>query len=178
MQAAVKEHPRAPQVIARRDDDDSMPPVRSREACRRLCFALRAVRARMETDHLFVGTDDIGPVPGGRIAREEELRRNAVVQQAQAGIESIPIAREHDDCVGVAGMGGRDEYEQPIRRSSVSEPCLSSGSLRLPHFGLCTHDGQPRSHGHCASKRAVSSTQPSKTSKPRSAIPTPPECPS
>ena len=26
-------------------------------------------------------------------------------------------------------------------------PALSSGSFRLPHFGLCTHDGQPRSHG-------------------------------
>src|SRR5207237_3655321 len=93
----------------------------------------------------------------------------------------------------------RDEHEQPqtrrderrdqdderephrdssIRRSNVSAPCLSSGSLRLPHLGLCTQEGQPRSHGHCASSRAVSSTQPSKTSKPRSAIPTPPEWPS
>src|SRR3954466_587490 len=61
-----------------------------------------------------------------------------------------------------------------IRRSSPSAPALSSGSLRLPHFGLWTQDGQPVSHGQPSSSRAVSSTQPSKTSKPRSAIPTPP----
>src|SRR5690348_8290735 len=65
-----------------------------------------------------------------------------------------------------------------IRSSSVSAPALSSGSFRLPHFGLWTHDGQPRSHGHPRSSRAVSAAQPSNTSKPRSVMPTPPECPS
>ena len=68
--------------------------------------------------------------------------------------------------------------EASMRSSSASAPALSSGSFRLPHFGLWTHDGQPRSHGQPRAACAVSSTQPSKTSKPRSVIPTPPGWPS
>ena len=65
-----------------------------------------------------------------------------------------------------------------ILRNNVSAPSLSSISFRLPHFGLCTHDGQPSEHGQPSSMRAVSSTQPSKALKPRSVMPTPPEWPS
>ena len=35
---------------------------------------------------------------------------------------------------------------------------MDSGSLRLPHFGDCTHDGQPLSHGHSLTSRWASST--------------------
>src|SRR5262249_26328216 len=65
-----------------------------------------------------------------------------------------------------------------IRPSSSSAPALSSGSFRFPHFGDWTQDGQPLSHGQPSSIFAVSSTQPSNVSKPRSVIPTPPEWPS
>src|SRR5205085_1185329 len=64
------------------------------------------------------------------------------------------------------------------RRRSVRAAPLSSISLRLPHFGDWTHDGQPSAHGQPSSIRAVSATQPSNAAKPRSAIPTPPGCPS
>ncbi len=58
-----------------------------------------------------------------------------------------------------------------MRSRSVRAPALSSGSLRLPHFGLCTHDGQPAAHGQRCRRRVVSSTQSSKRSKPRSVMP-------
>ena len=45
---------------------------------------------------------------------------------------------------------------------SSSAPALASGSLRLPHFGDCTHDGQPRSHGHSEISRCASATSVSK----------------
>ncbi len=60
-----------------------------------------------------------------------------------------------------------------MRSRSSRAPALSSGSLRLPHFGLCTHEGQPAAHGQRCRRRAVSSTQSRKRSKPRSVIPTP-----
>ena len=37
--------------------------------------------------------------------------------------------------------------------STLTQPALSSGSLRLPHFGDCTQDGQPDSHGHSLTSR-------------------------
>ena len=39
-----------------------------------------------------------------------------------------------------------------IRSRSTRAPALSSGSLRFPHFGLCTHDGQPAVHGQRCSR--------------------------
>ena len=68
--------------------------------------------------------------------------------------------------------------EFDIRRKSVLAPPLSSSSFRLPHFGDWTQEGQPCSHGQRSSIVSVSATQPSKQSKPRSAIPTPPAWPS
>ena len=35
-----------------------------------------------------------------------------------------------------------------IAASNDTAPALSSGSLPLPHLGDCTHEGQPRGHGH------------------------------
>src|SRR5581483_1856297 len=65
-----------------------------------------------------------------------------------------------------------------ILRRSVNAPSLSRCSLRLPHLGLWTQEGQPRSQGHPSSRRTVSATQPSNSAKPRSVMPTPPGWPS
>jgi hypothetical protein len=43
-----------------------------------------------------------------------------------------------------------------IERISSSAPSLCSGSLRLPHLGLCTQEGQPDSQGHSAISRSAS----------------------
>src|SRR5918999_6069837 len=48
------------------------------------------------------------------------------------------------------------------RRKNVNAPALSSISFRLPHFWLCTQEGQPSLQGQPSSMRAVSPTQPSK----------------
>ncbi len=46
--------------------------------------------------------------------------------------------------------------ESFIERISSSAPSLCSGSLRLPHLGLCTQEGQPDSQGHSAISRSAS----------------------
>ena len=61
---------------------------------------------------------------------------------------------------------------------SSSAPCFDSGSFRFPHFGDCTHEGQPDSHGHSPISRRASPTSRSNSSKPRRVIPTPPGWPS
>ena len=48
------------------------------------------------------------------------------------------------------------------RRSSSRAPRLDSGSFRLPHFGDCTHEGQPERHGHSPINRFASATRRSK----------------
>ena len=45
-----------------------------------------------------------------------------------------------------------------IRPMTSAAPRFESGSLRLPHFGDCTHEGQPLSHGHSVIRRWASST--------------------
>ena len=64
--------------------------------------------------------------------------------------------------VGLEGLrpdrpAARSSRPGPPRRSiaaiSDAQPSLVSGSLRLPHFGDCTHDGQPDSHGHSLTSR-------------------------
>ena len=45
-----------------------------------------------------------------------------------------------------------------IRAITSAAPALDSGSLRLPHLGDCTHDGQPDSHGHSPISRCASPT--------------------
>ena len=79
-----------------------------------------------------------------------------------------------------------DPAARPARRrrrrasgpSARARPPSTSGSLRLPHFGDCTHDGQPFSHGHSPISRCASSTSASKARKPRRVIPIPPGWPS
>jgi very-short-patch-repair endonuclease len=49
-------------------------------------------------------------------------------------------------------------YAASIRPISSTQPAFASGSLRLPHLGDCTHDGQPLSQGHSPTSRWASST--------------------
>ena len=60
-------------------------------------------------------------------------------------------------CASASRWPGRlRQAASSIASSSSSAPCLCSGSLRLPHFGDCTHDGQPDSHGHSLISRCAS----------------------
>ena len=43
--------------------------------------------------------------------------------------------------------------------SSCTAPALSSGSLPLPHFGDCTHDGQPSGHSQATIASRVTRSQ-------------------
>jgi secretion/DNA translocation related TadE-like protein len=43
--------------------------------------------------------------------------------------------------------------------SSCTAPALSSGSLPLPHFGDCTHDGQPSGHSQATMASRVTRSQ-------------------
>jgi hypothetical protein len=65
-----------------------------------------------------------------------------------------------------------------IRDISSREPSLDSGSLRFPHLGDCTHDGQPSRHGHSAIRRCASPTRVSNSRYPWRVMPTPPGWPS
>ena len=47
---------------------------------------------------------------------------------------------------------------------SATAPALLSGSLRLPHLGLCTQEGQPLSQGHSATSARASAARLSKAS--------------
>ncbi|BBU20640.1 Uncharacterised protein [Mycobacterium xenopi] len=44
-------------------------------------------------------------------------------------------------------------------RNTATAPALSSGWLPLPHFGDCTHDGQPVGHSHASIAAAVALSQ-------------------
>src|SRR5690606_16612471 len=59
-------------------------------------------------------------------------------------------------------------------RRRASAPSLSSGSLPLPHFGDCTHDGHPAAQPQAATSSAVARTWRSAASNPSSATPAPP----
>ena len=64
--------------------------------------------------------------------------------QRLAGLEGLDPDRPAPRPAGVV---------RSIDAINLTQPSLSSGSLRLPHFGDCTHDGQPDSHGHSLTSR-------------------------
>ena len=71
---------------------------------------------------------------------------------------------EHANLHEAARTCATQRYAASIALSTSSAAALCSGSLRLPHFGDCTHDGQPLSHGHspisaCASRDEVLEAQ-------------------
>ena len=55
----------------------------------------------------------------------------------------------------------RQLLSRGAHRAASPPLALSSGLLRLPHFGDCTHEGHPVSHGHdeIASRVAVSQSR-------------------
>src|SRR5947208_16760542 len=90
-----------------------------------------------------------------------------------------PVQRQARVGSGDLGFGQLADIDAAtIRRSRLKAPSLSSISLRLPHFGDWTQEGQPSPQGQPSSIRAVSATQPSNAAKPRSLMPTPPGWPS
>ena len=101
--------------------------------------------------------------PRGRTARTTGAR---ATRHRRAG--SRPVLR-----VGTR----RSPQAATRRRRKASAPALSSISLRLPHFGLWTHDGQPRRTGSPRAGAPCRRPSPRTASKPRSAIPTPPGVP-
>ncbi len=68
----------------------------------------------------------------------------------------------------------RAEIGQLRSRNSRIAPALSRYSLKLPHLGDCTHDGQPSAHEHRSIRSSVARTWSVAASKASSAIPAPP----
>ena len=64
--------------------------------------------------------------------------------------------------------------EAASRRRRVTAPRLSSHSFQLPHFGDCTHEGQPSSQGHDAMSSSVAATCRAAAANASSAMPAPP----
>ncbi len=78
------------------------------------------------------------------------------------------------------GAPVRAALREPARRrrssicsSSRSAPALDSGSLRLPHLGDCTQEGQPSEQRHSAISRRASSQSSSKRGERRPGDPDP-----
>src|SRR6202035_3037405 len=75
-----------------------------------------------------------------------------------------------------AGTGGLETLSSSSSR--MRAPAFESGSLRLPHLGDCTQEGQPLEHGHSAISRRASSHSSSKREKAAREMPIPPGWPS
>ena len=86
-------------------------------------------------------------------AAREALCHNTLGDILRAGGERA--ARRRDRAGGHHDAGGGSHL---IARSRRAAACLSSGSLRLPHLGDCTHDGHPVSHSHCSSVSRVAAS--------------------
>ena len=89
------------------------------------------------------------PRPGRRRrghARLGQQPADLLGQRARPRALLAPAAADHRDRSPPAS----------IIRISSSAPALCSGSLRLPHLGLCTQEGQPDSQGHSAISRSAS----------------------
>src|SRR5690349_5864070 len=76
------------------------------------------------------------------------------------------------------GSHAAADYAACMRVISSSAPFLFRGSLRFPHLGDCTQEGQPDRHGHSAIRRRASATSVSNSVNPMRVIPTPPGWPS
>src|SRR5581483_717455 len=129
----------------------------------------RGRRVQLGTADDALGRSDLGVLGVHRIAFVRGQARPVVVlpvdQQCVLHVLLLRSLSSYDE---------RAPAKSTARCKKVSAPVLSSISLRLPHLGLWTHDGQPSLHGQPRIIAAVSRTQPSNCSKPRSVIPTPP----
>ena len=99
------------------------------------------------------GRIDGGPQHGSRIAVDALVARRGDELQAPGQV-FVDAERQLNDDIMVAITPQRSS----MRAITSIEPSLLSGSLRLPHLGDCTHDGQPRSHGHSEIRRCASAT--------------------
>jgi hypothetical protein len=90
---------------------------------------------------------------------------NAVISSE----DSVPISADKRQPVEstvegsvVVAVGSGEARAASSANTSLSictAPALSSGSLPLPHFGDCTHDGQPCWHSHASIAAAVADNQ-------------------
>ena len=104
---------------------------------------------------------DRAEVPDRR-ARDADVRMRLERARARASCSYVrprrspasPESRQRRPSTAKAAAGA----EAPGRRA------LDSGSLRLPHFGDCTHEGQPDLHGHSPISRCASPTSRSNSS--------------
>ena len=125
----------------------------------------------------------VGPAEAAQVGRDDPAR---VAEPLDHAAPLVPVLRPAvDEQQRLAGAGLGDVHAQParfdeavldagdvgdvVRHAAASmrpitsaAPSFDSGSLRLPHFGDCTHDGQPLSHGHSVISRCASSTSASK----------------
>ena len=92
--------------------------------------------------------------------------------RARAGPDQPDPSPSHHAGSG-GGLGATGASASRTSSRSIA-PFLSSGLFWLPHFGDCTHDGQPSGHSHDAMVSRVALSQASAAAKPRALIPAPP----
>jgi PAS domain S-box-containing protein len=89
----------------------------------------------------------------------EELREHSGRSSTRSSSRRCSARLTRSSRVGAHAAASDEETPGDIRRSSSSAPRLCSGSLRLPHLGDCTHEGQPSSHRHSLISRRASATR-------------------
>ncbi len=97
----------------------------------------RSARARPRRDG--------GPAHRGRQRTRERSPPRVVPVFGRRG-----RGRDRDPGPGAGPRPGRSRLQSgasAMSRSNAIAPALSRYSFQLPHFGDCTHDGQPSSHG-------------------------------
>ncbi len=129
------------------------------------------------------------PAPRPKPVRRPSRRRRQARRRGRDRV-LLPARARTGARAGVGGRVGLVGVARDLRRppllerppalhasntvSSDTAPALSSGSLRLPHLGDCTHDGQPATQPHRDTTSRVASRWPRPAAKPSSAMPAPP----
>ena len=104
----------------------------------------------------------------------------------EEGVDAEALRRDDrpaQDRARQSGWIGAPTPRRPLRDASIASsispaPAFDSGSLRLPHLGDCTHEGQPLAARTLAIRRCASPTSSSKRAKAVRVMPTPPGWPS
>jgi secretion/DNA translocation related TadE-like protein len=104
----------------------------------------------------------------GPRGQQSPLERRAIDQKTRSssvsstGSSTTLAAAFRETWRGSSAVSGEGDPTSTALASSSSTtsntrtaPALSSGSLPLPHFGDCTHDGQPLSHSQLATVARV-----------------------
>ena len=127
--------------------------------------AIRVTRKLMKQQALAKYRINPGNVGGKR--RDENFR--SIIEVALAHDKPVRIgvnwgSLDQQLLTAIMDANARRAAPRDMRLSSSIAPRLFSGSLRLPHLGDCTHDGQPSRQGHSEMRRSASSTRCSKRS--------------